>query len=82
MKDYERQMLRPPQEVRAMFEIRGEINCHTDPLLRNNKKVYAQLIKRMLKIGIGSLTLECFCEIGIFFVAKKSGKIRLIRAGC
>ena len=32
----------------------------------------------MVRIGLGSLTLKCRCEVGVFFVLKKNDKIQLI----
>jgi hypothetical protein len=74
LKDFEHRMLRPREEVEAMARIRGTVGCHVDPVLRHNQKVYAKLVKRSLACGLTSLTLQCRCEIGLFFVWKKTRK--------
>jgi hypothetical protein len=71
-------MLRPAEQVRAIHEINGTPPVYSDPVLKNNPRKYAKFIKRCVKIGLVELTLDCEEELGVFFVSKKSGMIRLI----
>ena len=77
LKDFVGNMLRPSAEARAIKESFPVIG-HVDPILRNNRAKYIQLLKKALHSNLISLTKQCECECGVFFVKKKDSTIRLI----
>lgn len=76
LKGFNAFMLRPLSETDALRELR-QVRPYTDPTLKNNSRKYAKLVHRALGTGLVELSLDCICELGIFFV-KKNDKIRLI----
>ena len=49
-----------------------------DESLRRNRRTYVKFVRRLVKLGLFRVTLDCKCEIGLFFVAKKNGSLRMI----
>ena len=78
LEGYKALMLRPPSEVEQLDEMHGPIKAYTDPLLRKNRRIYAAFIKRLKKIGMVTYSRSAKCVLGVFFVRKKDGRIRLI----
>ena len=57
----------------------GEVFCDTDPVLKRNVRAYSKFVRKMHGVGLVGYSLHCECELGVFFVHKKSrGRIRLI----
>ena len=46
--------------------------------LNRNLRAYSKFVQRMHGVGLVDYSLHCECELDVFFVHKKSGKIRLI----
>ena len=46
--------------------------------LNRNVRAYSKFVQRMHGVGLVDYSLHCECELDVFFVHKKSGKIRLI----
>ena len=78
LEGYEKYMLRPREDVARIREERGAPGRHVDPTLLRSPRAYAKLVKRMHNNGMIDYTTTCYCELGVFFVWKKNGKIRLI----
>ena len=70
-------MLRDVKEVERLREVAGAANVYFDPVLKNNPHKYANFVRRCAKIGLLEFTTDCICQLGIFFVLKKNGKLRL-----
>ena len=70
--------LKSSKAVAVHEELFGKAGCHTDAMLSRRPKEYAKLIKHCLKVGLLRLTSFCISELGIFFVSKKNGTLRLI----
>ena len=79
LRGYETRMLRTPEALAEFLRECGEISCHTDPVLRWNVRASSKFVRKMHGVGLVDCSLRCECELGVFFVHKKSGcKIRLI----
>ena len=75
---YETRMLRSPEALASFLCECGELSCHTDPVLKRNVRAYSKFVRRLHGVGLVDYSLQCGCELGVFFVHKKSGKILLI----
>ncbi|CAK0801338.1 unnamed protein product, partial [Prorocentrum cordatum] len=73
MKEHESYVLRSPGEAAMLAEALGPAWPCTDPALRSNRKVYAGLVKRPLRIGLVRLSASKKCDAGVFVVKKKDG---------
>ena len=71
-------MVRPAVEVEALDDALGPAGLFHDPRLGSQSKAYLKLVRRCLKTGLVSLTLHASSIIGLFFVTKKNGSLRLI----
>jgi len=49
-----------------------------DPVLRRGSKQYLRLIRRLHAAGMIEFSRSCAEKVGLFFVRKKSGKLRLV----
>ena len=77
LRDFEKRMLRSPEEVAEMNQQLGEARHYVDPGLRNRRR-YANFIRKLCKVGLVSFSRTCRCRIGVFAVSKKNGSQRLI----
>jgi hypothetical protein len=75
---WESTMLRSTGDVRRRLEVMGVPGCHFDPVLQRKPKLYASFVTQCVGTGVIELSLACRTEVGIFFVGKKCGKLRLI----
>ena len=65
-------------EARERLDQCGLSKCYEDPQFRDRRK-YASFLHRLLDLGLITLGLEPAVEtVGIFFVKKKGGKLRMI----
>ena len=78
LEDFETRMLRPAHAVEELDTLLGPAGCYHDPRLQSDVKVYAKFVRRCNSIGLVAFTTECLAELGIFFVRKKDGALRLI----
>jgi hypothetical protein len=69
---------RSAKEQANHAEVFGSAGCHTDPRLLKRPEDYSRLIRQCMKIGLVRLTLFCKCDLGVFFVIKKNGTLRMI----
>ena len=79
LEDYRAHMLRPSAEVAEFSSLFGEAGRHVDPVFLQRPLAYARFVREMARIGVISFTRRCSCEIGLFFVWKKNGTMRLIQ---
>ena len=77
LKCFTTEMLRPSAEYKAAASLHPVVG-YTDPILKSNRRIYLQLVRRALDCGLVELMDASKCVIGLFFVWKKNGKIRLI----
>ena len=76
-KFYQQRML-DPDEAKVKLEESGVKRCYQDPKL-NDPKCYAAFVQRLVRLNLVELSLEAPEEsVGLFFVKKKNGQIRLI----
>ena len=79
LKGCETRVLRTPEALAGFLCECGELSCHTDPVLKRNVRAHSKFVRRMHGVGLVDYSLQCECELGVFFVHKKSGgKIWLI----
>ena len=71
---YETQMLRTPKALAEFLSECGEISCHTDPVLKTHVRACSKFVRKMRGVGLVDCSLPVECELGVFFVHKKSGK--------
>ena len=74
------EMILSPEEYEGEVEHHGIAGSHTDPILKNSKKKYLEFLKLLFKCGLIGFnkSSQVLSEVGIFFVRKKSGELRLI----
>ncbi len=70
---------RPSEEFKQLVHDEGKAGLYTDPLLRCDDDVYATFVCELLSRNMAFLSLaKPLQEVGIFFVVKKSGQLRII----
>jgi len=52
--------------------------CYTDPALTRDPRVYARFVRDLKKRGLVRFVHKAHSRVGLFFVKKKSGQLRLI----
>ena len=57
-----------------MVPIRPYVNV----VFKRNRRIYVELIRHVVEIGKVWVTDVCISEVGMFFVARKDGSLRLI----
>ncbi|CAK0871377.1 unnamed protein product, partial [Prorocentrum cordatum] len=73
-------MMLSQSEGRARIESDGPRKLYIDPALRN-PKLYIQLLRILERRNLIDYYSDKACSVGVFFVYKKSGKLRLILDG-
>ena len=66
------------QEYEEVLQEEGLAGLYTDPSLTNTQKVYGDFLKDLHKRGMIEFGRSAVIELGIFFVEKKNGKLRMI----
>ena len=56
-------------------------HIYTDPALKQNHRLHARVLRILDSRGLIHWDTECAAEVGIFFVYKKDGRLRLILDG-
>ena len=76
---FEKEMLLTSEELEGELE-NGTAKTYFDPILKHNKGKYMKFLLQLCKCGVVSFlsTSLVVCSVGIFFVPKKNGKLRLI----
>ena len=71
-------MQRSQENISELDSRLGPITPYTDRVFTQTPRVYYQFCRRLFQLGLAQLTETPLCRVGIFFVAKKNGKLRLI----
>jgi hypothetical protein len=77
-KEWQTRILLPHAEAvsrRAELKVRKP---YSDPLLIRNQAAYGRFLRQLLDGGVCELGPDCKHTVGIFFVSKRSGKLRMI----
>ena len=79
LENYESQMLLSSEEYAGETE-KGIPPTYFDPVLKNNRAEYLKFLVELYNCGVITFrkTGRVKCTVGIFFVLKKNGKLRLI----
>ena len=77
LKNFESEMLLTPEELGATFEASELPGCYHDPVLERSPREWAAFVGDLFKAGVVSFNSRPKVVIGVFFVRKKSGKLRL-----
>ena len=75
--DYTSSMLRPQDEYEALDE-KLFVEPYMDPVLRQSRRKYKELLAELDRRGLIYWSATCRERCAVFFVRKKSGKLRLI----
>ena len=78
LEGFEQRLLRDPSEVESLIRDHGEPIVYMDATLGRSRKQYKQFVQECFEIGLVSYTTDCRSQLGIFFVSKKDGSLRLI----
>ena len=65
-------------DVELRLQNAGLDHPYMDQRLANNRKLYLEVVNLLFSRGIISFGRHSRCEVGIFFVHKKDGTLRLI----
>ena len=71
-------MLRPLEEVDEIHARAGRVVPYTDPVLKRSRRTYVRLLRRLHAAGLVRWSRRCRCEVGVFTVSRKDGRLRLI----
>ena len=71
-------MLLDEEEIGVMMEQNKPVDIYMDPLLKNNMGMYCNFVHDLFEAGMLDFTVRPRGLVTPFFVAKKSGKLRLI----
>ena len=78
VKNWETEMLLSPEEYGGVMEHIDSIGCYMDPVLSRNPNMYAHFVLQLLRANIIRFSKTPKSRLGVFFVRKKNGKLRLI----
>jgi len=71
-------LLREPREAALLQSSLGLKQPYSDPGLVGNRVEYAKFLKHLAKLGLVRFGRSRKSTVGLFFVAKKDGRLRLI----
>ena len=74
------EMLLEDEEYEGVVYEHGVAGLYTDPILKNSRRKYKSFLVSLFNCGLLNFRKdnEVLSRVGIFFVRKKNGKIRLI----
>ena len=75
---FEKQMLLGDEEMSAVLEKGLDGDMYVDPILESSKKDYHAFVADMVRCRLVGFTDSPRVQVGIFFVSKKNGKLRMI----
>ncbi|CAE7763388.1 NHX3 [Symbiodinium sp. CCMP2456] len=78
VRNFEEHMLLSDEGIAAALERGLEGDCHLDPVLAHNRYKYHELISDLLQAKLIDFTRTPKVQVGLFCVAKKGDKQRLI----
>ncbi|CAK0880469.1 unnamed protein product [Prorocentrum cordatum] len=73
-------LLLPREQGLDRIRTEGPRRLYVDPNLRN-PKLYQRVLRRLVDSNLVSFQLDCECSVGLFFVHKKNGDLRMILDG-
>ncbi|CAK0905964.1 unnamed protein product, partial [Prorocentrum cordatum] len=73
-------LLLPREQGLDRIHTEGPRRLYVDPNLRN-PKLYQRVLQRLVDSNLVSCQLDCECSVGLFFVHKKNGDLRMILDG-
>ena len=76
--NWRERILKPESERHDYMHGKDRIKPYLDPKLVRDSKVYAKFLQRLDGAGILSWKVGIQSWLGVFFVAKKNGKLRII----
>ena len=68
-------------ELSARQSLEGRARAYWDPQLRSGSTLYLDFLKDLKRRGLVDFVMRAEEQVGVFFVAKKSGRLRMI-VGC
>ncbi|CAK0866833.1 unnamed protein product [Prorocentrum cordatum] len=74
------ELLLPREQGLDRIRTEGPRRLYVDPNLRN-PKLYQGVFRRLVDSNLVSFQLDCECSVGLFFVHKKNGDLRMILDG-
>ncbi|CAK0878600.1 unnamed protein product, partial [Prorocentrum cordatum] len=74
------ELLLPREQGLDRIRTEGPRRPYVDPNLRN-PKLYQRVLRRLVDSNVVSFQLDCECSVGLFFVHKKNGDLRMILDG-
>ena len=78
VKNWDVDMLLGPEEHGVAMESIHEVGCYMDPILQRNPKEYAKFVGSLYVRNLVRFSRSPQSRLGVFFVRKKSGNLRLI----
>ena len=78
VKSFEDRMLLGDEEMSAVLEKGLEGDMYVDPVLEASKKDYHAFVADLVRCQLVGFTSSPRVQVGIFFVSKKNGKLRMI----
>lgn len=78
LREFERQMLLSGEELAAVQERGFEGDLYVDPRLADDEKAYHDFVAELVESRLVSFTTTPRSQVGLFFVTKKNGKLRMI----
>ncbi|CAK0903427.1 unnamed protein product, partial [Prorocentrum cordatum] len=75
-----KELLLPRQLGMERIKEAGPRRLYTDPALRN-PRLYATVVRRLMSAGLVDFSSSAECYVGMFFVRKKNGSLRMILDG-
>ena len=76
--NFNSEMMLGDEEIAAVLEKGLEGDMYVDPRLAEDKKVYHSFIGELVQSNLVGFTTRPRSQVGLFFVSKKSGKLRMI----
>ena len=76
--DFESHMLLDDESIALVLERGFQGDCHLDPVLAHDPQKYHELIGDLYQARLISFTMKPKVQVGLFCVAKKGGRQRLI----
>ncbi|CAK0827570.1 unnamed protein product, partial [Prorocentrum cordatum] len=75
-----KELLLPQQLGMERIKEVGPRRLYTDPALRN-PRLYRMVVRRLMSAGLVDFSSSAECYVGMFFVRKKNGSLRMILDG-
>ncbi len=67
-----------PEDERRGVAATATVKPYWDPLLQRDSKSCEDFVSRLEKLGLVQCRRKALAEIGVFFVTKKNGGVRMV----